>query len=353
MRVRAFPLLVARLLFAVAVLAIGSALLLGGYLLLGPSLAPRPASPTPWPVTATWTPFVPLSPTPTYLPTSTPTPTPTATPTPTPVPTPTPMGYIGHAVPPLPQAQGRINILLLGSDRRPQHADFRTDAFMLLSYNPKTGATSIISFPRDTFVYLPGVGYNRINTAMEFGGFPLVQRTLEYNFGIRPSHYILVEFRGFATLIDQLGGVDVVVPHQLCDRRTHYGDHYCVGPGTVHMDGSLALWYARSRITTSDFDRAHRQQSLILAMIRKLLSLNALGRAPALYQTYRQSVTTDISLAAFLKMVGQARRFRGDAIRTYVIQPPALQPWITPQGAYVLLPRHNAVRSILESALSR
>ena len=62
---------------------------------------------------------------------------------------------------------------------------------------------------------------------------------------------------------------------------------------------------------------------------------------------------TDISLGAFLKMLAQARRFRSDAIRTYVIQPPALQPWITPQGAYVLLPRHDAVRSILETALSR
>ncbi len=263
------------------------------------------------------------------------------------------MGYLGQAAPPITQAEGRINIMLLGSDQRPGHADFRTDAFMLLSYNPKSGATSIISFPRDTYVYLPGIGYNRINTAMEFGGFPLLQSTLEYNFGIKPSHYVLVNFMGFATLVDTLGGVNVVVPHQLCDRRTNYSEHYCIGPGTVHMDGSLALWYARSRITTSDFDRAARQQTLILAIIRKLISLNALSRAPALYQSYRQMVVTDIGPGDFLSMVAQARHFDSNAIQTFVIRPPALQPWTTPRGSYVLLPNRSAVRSILESALSR
>ncbi len=320
--------------------------------------SPAPATPTPPPVpfTPTWTPFAPLPPTATYLPTSTCTPTPTNTPTPTPTPQPTPTprpGTLSQAAPPIPQAQERINILLLGSDRRPGHTDFRTDAFMLVSYNPKTGATSIISFPRDTFVYLPGLFYQRINTAMEFGGFPLVQRTLEYNFGFRPSYYVLVDFMGFATLVDTLGGVDVAVPRQLCDRRTNYSEHYCIGPGTVHMDGSLALWYARSRITTNDFDRAARQQALIMAILQKMLSLDALNRAPEIYQAYRGMVTTNIGLGDLASMVSQAGHFQASAVQTYVITPPALQPWITPQGAYVLLPDHAAVRRILTEAFSR
>ena len=299
---------------------------------------------------------MPLLPTATYLPTATASPTPTSTPTPTatPAPTATPRpGSLSQAVPPIPQANGRINILLLGSDQLPGHADFRTDAFILLSYNPKTGATSLVSFPRDTYVYLPGLFYQRINTAMEFGGFPLVQRTLEYNFGFRPTYYILINFMGFATLVDSLGGVDVVVPRQLCDRRTNYSEHYCIGPGTVHMDGSLALWYARSRITTSDFDRAARQQALLKAIFAKAISLGSLKRAPEIYQAYRSMVMTNIGLTDVIKITAQAGRFRMDKMQTFVITPPALQPWITPQGAYVLLPNHRAIRSILENAFSR
>ena len=297
---------------------------------------------------------MPLPPTAIYTPSPTPTPTATNTPLPTATPTATPHpGTISQAVPPIPQANERINILLLGSDQLPGHADFRTDAFIVLSYNPKTGATSLISIPRDTYVYLPGLFYQRINTAMEFGGFPLVQRTLEYNFGFKPSYYVLINFMGFATLVDSLGGVDVYVPHQLCDRRTNYSEHYCIGPGTVHMDGSLALWYARSRKTTNDFDRAARQQALIKALFAKALSLNSLSRAPEIYQAYRSMVVTNIGLTDFLKMVAQAGRFDMDKVKTYVITPPALQPWITPQGAYVLLPNHQAVRSILEEAFSR
>ena len=308
--------------------------------------------------TPTLTPFRPFTPTLVFSPTATPTPTPTNTPTPTPTPTitpsptATPIGWISPASP-IPGTDKRINIMLLGSDRRPKHYDFRTDAIMLLSYNPDTGATSIISFPRDTYVYLPALRtYNRINTAMEFGGFPLLADTMAYNFGVRPDHYILINFMGFATLVDSLGGVDVYVPHKLCDRRTNYG-YYCVGPGTVHMDGSLALWYARSRMTTSDFDRAYRQQALLRAIISKLLSANALGRVPQIYQAYRGLVVTDLGLGDVLKIVARATHFKSSKIRTYVITPPALVPWITPQGADVLLIRPQAVRSILTSAFQR
>jgi len=311
--------------------------------------APADVPPSPAP-TATRTPFMPLPPTAIYTPSPMAPPPATATPTVTPV---TPQVNLPHAVPPIPQANTRINILLLGSDQRSGHTDFRTDAFIVLSYNPETGATSLISIPRDTYVYLPGLFYQRINTALEFGGFPLVQRTLEYNFGFRPSYYLLVSFPSFTALVDSLGGVDVFVPHQLCDKSPYAKGIYCIGPGTVHMDGKLALWYARSRETTNDFDRAARQQALLKALFAKALSLNSLSRAPEIYQAYRSMVVTNIGLTDFLKIVAQASRFEMDKVKTYVITPPALQPWITPEGAYVLLPNHQAVRSILEEAFSR
>ncbi len=307
------------------------------------SLTPAP--------TATATPLRPLPPTPTYLPSPTPTGTPTPLPTPTPIPTATPTllvyGPPQQAAPPLTELEGRVNLILLGSDRRPGHTDFRTDAMIFVSYNPATGATLMASFPRDLYVFIPGVGYNRINTAMEFGGFDTLAATLTYNFGIRPEHYILVNFSGFEDLVDTLGGLDVQVTQPLCDPLN------CVSPGLVHMDGAQALWYARSRITTSDFDRARRQQEILVALSDKLLSPDALRQAPELYKTLKDMVETDLTLLDVASLAAKAGRFSPDAISRVVFAPPRYgAPWITPQGWYVVLPNVAAIQGALR-ALAR
>ncbi len=327
-----------------SLLLLGSALAACSALGLGfrpaPGNAPRPA----WPVgTATPTPLRPLQPTPTYLPTATPTVTPTPTPTATPKPR---YGAPPRAVPPIAETQGRINLVLLGSDQRPRHWDFRTDTLIFVSYDPHTGRTVMASFPRDLYVRIPGYGLNRINTAMEFGGFPTLVRTLEYNFGLHPDHYILINFRGFKALVEALGGVEVQVPRRLCDHIR------CVGPGWVHMNADVALWYARSRATTSDFDRARRQQALLVAIARRLLSLDALNRAPELYQLFRSLVITDLGLGDVASMVAQAGNFSPDKVETVVFAPPRYgRPWITPQGAYVVLPNVQAIQDQLRAML--
>ncbi len=310
---------------------------------------PPPGPPTPAP-TPTLTPLQPLPITATYLPSATPTitpsPTPTLTPTPLPTATPRPYGPPSQAVGLLPELEGRINLVLLGSDRRQGHTDFRTDTLVFLSYDPQTGSTVLASFPRDTYVYIPGYGYNRINTAMEFGGFPALVDTLAYNFGIRPEHYVLVDFGGFKALIDTLGGIDVNVPRRLCDHLR------CVGPGVVHMDADTALWYARSRETTSDFDRARRQQEVLLAIARRLLSLDALSRAPELYALFRGMVLTDLSLGDVVQLAAQAGKFSPDRVATVVFAPPQYGvSWITPQGAYVMLPNISAIQTQLRRML--
>jgi hypothetical protein len=115
--------------------------------------------------TVTPTPFQPLPPTAVYLPTDLPTltPTPTATPTPTP---PVPVAPAGPAGS-LPSTPGQINILLLGSDKRPWDVGFRTDTIILATLNPSKGTVSLTSIPRDLYINIPGWGVDRINTAWD------------------------------------------------------------------------------------------------------------------------------------------------------------------------------------------
>lgn len=265
-------------------------------------------------------------------------------------PTPTPTEDV------LEKPEGQINILLLGSDVRPDDGGFRTDVIMWVSLNPADEHVSIISFPRDLFVSIPGWGSNRINTAFQYGGFDLLADTFETNFGIRPDYYVMVDFNGFKTVINDLGGIDVYTAYNLSDTCATWinASGYCsVGPGLVHMNGEVALWYARSRYTTSDIDRARRAQEVGEAIFNRMVSLDALVRAPELYNSYVNYVQTDIGLSEVVSLLPFASKINenGD-IRNYVVDYNYAYDWITTAGAQVLVPDYNAIESLLIEALS-
>jgi LCP family protein required for cell wall assembly len=296
--------------------------------------------------TPTPTPFQPSAPTPTYLPTAFPTPEPVreeAQPA---------VEEDTEPADPIELPQEQINILLLGSDQRVGEVGFRTDTIILLSLNPQKKSGSMVSFPRDLYLYLPGYSYQRINTAMYYGGFPLLAETLAYHFGVRPSHYVLIGLEAFVETIDSLNGIDVQVAKRLTDHRTGHGN-YTVKPGTVHMDGATALWYVRSRYTTNDFDRTRRQQEVIQAIARRMLSLNALENGDELFDIYKTYVTTDLTWSDAAPMVPLAAQIGGpDKIRRYAIGPGQVISWVTPGGAQVLLPQKAAIQSIIQQAVN-
>lgn len=324
-------------LYALLAVAGGLLLLVGCW--LGMWLATwvwaRDVGSLPGPATPTWTPLRPLPPTAIYIPTGTP------TFTPSPVPTPT------------PRFGGRITVLLLGMDRRRYEGRTytRTDTLILAVYNPETGALSLISFPRDLYVQVPGRGYNRINVVMEYGGFPLMQQTMMANFGLPVQYYVLVDMGAFKRLVDALNGLDVYVPQTYCDRWYDNSIH-CVQAGIRHMDADEVLWYARARSLSNDFSRMQRQQQVVKALVHRLLSFQALQRAPQLYALFRTMVETNIGPQEVSYLVLLARRFREDAIYTYAIKPPLVQPRILPSGAYVLIPDPTAVQDLLGQAFS-
>ncbi len=303
-------------------------------------------------VTVTPTPFMPTGATQIVLPTPIPEKTPTwgkfAGPSQPPVlPIPPPAE-------PLEQPPGQINVLLLGSDQRPDSGGFRTDSILLLTINPNEGIAHITSFPRDLFVYIPGWTMQRINTAHQRGGFELTRATFDYNFGFSPDYYALINFWAFEQGIDNLGGITVQAARSMTDHRDDYGN-YTVPAGAVHMDGETALWYVRARYATSDFDRSRRQQEVLLAAFQKLISLNALARVPELYQLYEQSVSTNLDLENATPALMVAAQISNDPTRltSYFIGPQQGSAYIIPStGAWVFLPDHQAVRQLLSQALN-
>ncbi len=262
----------------------------------------------------------------------------------------------GIEIPPpvglLPQPPGQFNVLLMGSDQRPNEGGFRTDTMILVTVNPQAGIASLTSFPRDLYVYIPGWTMQRINTAHARGGFPLTQLTFEYNFGVRPDRYVMINFWGFSQLINSLGGIYINASRPLSDHRDRYGT-YSVPAGSVYMDGDTTLWYVRSRYTSNDFDRTRRQQEVILGVFYRLLSLDALQNAPELYNIYKQNVTMDLTLEdlqPFLPLAAQLGET--DLIYNYFIGSENVTHFRTSGGAAVLLPKREEIIAIMRQALS-
>ncbi len=260
-----------------------------------------------------------------------------------------------------------LTFLLLGADRAEKW--FRTDAILLVVLRPAEHSVSVISFPRDLYVYIPGWTMNRINTAYYRGqssGYPgggpgLMADTFMYNFGIRLDYVALADFQAFVRLVDALGGLEVLVACPYTDWRLKDPDLdpqdpdnwelYTVEPGRVWMDGEMALWYARARKKSTDFDRGRRQQEILRALQAKALSPSVLPKLPALYRIWQEEVESNIDWEVVARLLPWARGIQPAQVRFYRIGPRYIRFWRTPGGASVLLPRRGAIADLLAEAL--
>lgn len=303
-----------------------------------PTNTPRPTLAPTLPPTATVTP--------TALPTLTPSPTLTATPTEEPVlPTPTlyyPPEFTSDRPQPtaIPTAMPRframdetdqpydlLNVLLLGHDGSLAPGEpFHTDTMIVVSINRDTNTVSMVSLPRDLFVFIPNWGMARLNLAWGYGesigwtdgAWGMMRQTLLYNFGLEMHYYAMVDFEGFERIIDQIGGVTIAVdcPIQdlLCtgdacsdgiagnETDADY-ELYTLDVGVYDMDADMALWYARSRKNTIDFDRGRRQQQLLRAIWAETKTNGMITEFPSLYDQMLQVVETNMPLQAILPLL--------------------------------------------------
>lgn len=252
----------------------------------------------------------------------------------------------------IPRPPGQIYILLLGSDQRPNDGGYRTDTMILITINPQ-GKVSLTSFPRDLYVYIPGWMMQRLNTAQGYGGFNTTALTFEYNFGIRPDYYVLVNFDGFRSIVNSLGGLTVNAAKNFTDARTGFPNGFTVNAGSNLMDSETALWYVRSRYSSSDIDRLRRAQEILQAIGQQLLTLNGLSHVPELYNSYRSSVDTNLTLEAALSLLPALNLIKDpNSISRYVIGYDQAYDWIDPgSGAQVLIPIPEEVQSVIHQAV--
>lgn len=171
-----------------------------------------------------------------------------------------------------PRPGAPVFMLALGLDGgRPGIDGDRSDAIHLIGINPATGEGTMINFPRDAYVAIPGRGRSKINDAYTFGGAGLAANTVEQLTGIDVSFVLAARFGPFEQMVNEAGGVDVDVPFAMKDRFS--GADF--QKGRVRMDGRQALAFARNRyVPGGDFTRSTHQGLLILSALTKLRAEN-------------------------------------------------------------------------------
>ena len=191
---------------------------------------------------------------------------------------------------------GYTHILLVGQDRRPGQSRTRSDAMILVTINKATKTLTMTSFMRDLWVQIPGYYKERLNVpyAIDKGnGFDLLNKTLEYNFGVRAAHNVEVDFSGFSAAIDAVGGVDI----QLTDAEAKYLNNlkkWNLVEGNNHLTGAEALAYSRIRQIGDDFERTSRQRTVLNALIEKAKALS-LAELYSMTKSVLPLLTTDMT----------------------------------------------------------
>jgi LCP family protein required for cell wall assembly len=313
-----------------------------------------------------------LTPSPTPIPSPSPTPPPVTLVVPEPFPIPGPKAFVPSTtlpiptpVLPVPVAADAVNIVVLGSDQRPDWSEWHTDVVQVVSVQRDRGAVSVISIPRDLYLYIPGFWMSRINFAdfygeaygYEGGGPALVRDTLLYNLGIRIDHYVRTNFDGLIGIVDTMGGVDIPVHCRLSDYWPYPDDNgeypiLAMEPGVHHMDGETALWYARSRRTSSVFARERRQQQVLQSLWHKARDAGMLSRVPALWKQGQDMIVTDLTFADILDLGRIALTLEDRNVRFYNIGADVVIPWTTPYGGSVFLPRWEKIQPIVAEAMA-
>lgn len=276
-----------------------------------------------------------------------------AVPTKLPVATPSPIA-----------TSARINLLVLGIDRRiTEKCPCRSDTMMIATMDPDAGTAGVITIPRDLWVPIPGIGEGRINEALFYGDYKklpgegpaLAKQTVEYNLGVKIDNYVIVDFATFRKALDILGGIDIDVPVAI-DDPTYPDEYYGYRPlhipaGRIHMNGDMALAYARTRHGDNDFGRSRRQIQVLLAVRDKALRLDLLPKLPSLFAQFQGGVDTDVTLSKVLALAPAAIKIRTDRIKTGNIDDKMTVEFRTATGSDVLWPDRAKISRLIDSII--
>lgn len=213
-----------------------------------------------------------------------------------------------------------LSILAIGNDYRPREDSCGcADSLHLITVNPARSAATILGFPRDSYVDVPGHGRRKINTALKLGGPDLLVRTVEAVTGIPVDYYVLTDFEGFSRMVDSIGGLEVDVPYPMSD--PYSGAEFPAG--RIRMQGGHALAFARNRHDTpgGDIGRSENQGLVLIGALRKLHK--DFDTDPATLVGWialgRRWLSTDLSLEELTRLTLAASRVRIEDVRNLVV----------------------------------
>jgi LCP family protein required for cell wall assembly len=207
-----------------------------------------------------------------------------------------------------------LNILLIGSDKRPgkssQGDAGRSDSLILIRMDSRRGFISMLSFPRDLYVPIPGAGTEKINAAYSLGGPEKTIETVKALTGQKVNFFINIDFAGFTNLVDAVGGVYIDVDRRYFNDNSGPGPSYAtidLQPGYQRLGGNDALDYVRYRHTDSDFARIARQQAFLSEMKRQAGRLGSLPSIPSFAKIFGENIQTNLkSVGTLLEILQQA-----------------------------------------------
>jgi len=253
-----------------------------------------------------------------------------------------------------PPLSRTLNILVLGSDRRPNTPNWRTDVMMIVALDRDAGRAGVISIPRDLYLeQIPNHNANRINTVDYLGeqdqpgggGPALLTALIKKHMDIRIDHYMRFDFESFKAFVDALNGVEVQIDCPYRDMVTWGGAGIDLKPGTVRLTGDQALKYVRSRYMGGDLDRARRQQRFAWAVRNQILRENMLPSLPAIYQALAASIDSDIGIVTALQLVRFVLSLDEEDVHGLVLAPPTMLTGGWRAGMSVFIPNWPAVRA--------
>ncbi len=246
----------------------------------------------------------------------------------------------------------RLDILILGirGENDPDASDggpLLTDSMQVFSYDKTTKKTSLISIPRDLFVTIHDQKKDKLNSAYEYGishspnSLEFIKDKISQISGVYIDQVVVFDFSSFKEIVDALGGIDITLTTPFTETQ-QWGGSFSLPAGLNHLDGQSALYYARSRYSTSDFDRSRRQQQIMFAIKDKLLKLNFLSdpvKSFSILNLIRNDMKTDIgvwNISEFLKLANQVKF---EQIKRTVISTDNLLIDTKNEGSYILLPK--------------
>jgi LCP family protein required for cell wall assembly len=255
-------------------------------------------------------------------------------------------------------SDGRLTVLILGSDARDNVIGQRTDTIIVVTIDPGTGRVAMVSLPRDTVnvPIAPGKAYQgRINslfweyersTGKAKTALKKTKNALAYAFDTEIDYYALVEFTGLVRLINSIGGIDVTLDEALIDPTMHLGKRGLrLKAGERHLDGKKALAFSRSRHSDSDYDRSRRQQQVLAATAARIRA-RGITALPALVELVREKVVTDMPVRAAPALLELAGTAKLGSPKSVVLAPGRWARQLP--GSYTITPRVLEVQTMFD-----